>query len=105
VSSTIGITNGETIQVPAGRGVVVLTVADGDVAGAVACTLSAVTSIADGSYAGQVLIILNDDQDLDTITIKDAANTHFNSATDVTLAPDGDVGLMLIWYNSNWWML
>lgn len=91
ISSTVGITNAEVVQVT-GKMIIVLTVADGNVGGGILGTLNDTNSLSDGVYAGQLLILINLDGDADTIMVKNGANTAIGK--DRTL----DVGDAVVLY-------
>jgi len=96
ISSTVGITNAEVVQVT-GKMIMVLTVSDGDAVGSIAGTLNDVTSLSDGAYAGQLLILVNLDADADTVVVKNGANTALGK--DRTL--DTNDTLTLYWDANN----
>jgi len=100
VSSTLAITNAETIIVGV-KGVIPLTASDGDVGGSIAATLNDTTSLGDGAYLGQMLILVNVDTDADLIVVKDNANTSLGK--DRTL--DVNDSMTVFWDGSNWRIL
>lgn len=100
VSSTVGITNAEVIQVGV-KGVIPLSASDGGVGGAITATLNDTTSLSDGAYLGQMLILVNVDTDADLIVVKDNANTSLGK--DRTL--DVNDSMTVFWDGSNWRIL
>lgn len=97
VSSTVDYTDTETLIVVAGKSIYPVT------PGGPTATLSDTVSISDGFYLGQVIYVSNVDTLAHSLVIKNAANTSFGAAGDVTLA----YGLTYSfwWDGSNWRLL